>query len=241
METLSTVFVVGDVRDVPECLDGTIAAGQLTVRRFDSAGDALDYCEPQMPGCFVVDQQIRGTSGLRIHEQLHAKGCQQPFIFVLHDGDVAWVVEAMRHGALDCIKRPVDRDRMRTCIQEGIAQDADVRRKRADRAAVLTLVESLTPRQRQIMEYVATGEITKFIARTLNISPKTVEVHRSNIMRKMHVESAAGLIHLVAKYSLFPLGDGSPSRRSVANESRPANGAVVGGARFTIPRRSSTR
>lgn len=204
METLSTVFVVGDVHDVGDCLEGMITPGQLAIRRFASAGDALDYCEPQMPGCFVLDQLVRGTSGLQVHERLHAKGCQQPFIFVLQDGDVASAVEAMHHGALDCIERPLDRERLRSCIQEAIVQDADFRRAHAERAAVLARVVSLTPRERQILEYVAAGEITKSIARLLNISPKTVEVHRSNIMRKMHVESAAGLLHLVAKYALFP-------------------------------------
>ena len=106
MKTLSTVFVVGDVHDVRECLDGMITTGQIALRRFDSAGDALGFCEPQMPGCFVVDQQIRGTSGLHVHIQLRDKGCQQPFIFVLQDRDVALAVEVMHHGALDCIERP---------------------------------------------------------------------------------------------------------------------------------------
>jgi two-component system response regulator FixJ len=201
---LSTVFVVGDVYDVRECLDGVTTTGPLAVRRFDSADDALDYCEPHMPGCFVVDQQIRGTSGLQVHEQLHAKGCQQPFIFVLQDLDVALAVKAMHRGALDCIERPLDRERMRSCIQQAIARDTDLRRLQAAQAAVLARVVSLTPRERQVLEYVAAGDITKSIARRLGISPKTVEVHRSNIMRKMHVESAAGLLHLVAKHSLFP-------------------------------------
>ncbi len=93
---------------------------------------------------------------------------------------------------------------MRSCIQDAIAQDADARRVQADLASVLSLFKSLTPRERQILEYVAAGDVTKSIARRLGISPKTVEVHRSNIMRKMHVESAAGLFHLVAKHSLLP-------------------------------------
>jgi FixJ family two-component response regulator len=204
METLSNVIFVGDIQDVRECLESMITTGQLAIRRFASAGDALDYCEPQMPGCFVLDQVIRGTSGLRVQEQLHAKGCQQPFIYVLRNGDVASAVEAMHRGALDCIEPPFDCEKLLGCIQEAIAQDADFRRLQADRAAVLARVESLTARERQILEYVAAGEITKSIARLLEISPKTVEVHRSNIMKKMHVESAAGLLHLVAKYSLFP-------------------------------------
>ena len=204
METVSTVFVVGDVCDVRESLDGMIADGHLAVRRFDSAHDALDFCEPQMPGCFVLDQMIRGTGGLQVRRQLHAKGCEQPFIYVLQDGNVAAAVEAMHHGALDCMERPVDRKRLQGCIQQAIARDADCRRLQIAQAAVLARVLSLTSRERQILEYVAAGDITKSIARRLGISPKTVEVHRSNIMRKMRVESVAALLHLVARYSLFP-------------------------------------
>jgi FixJ family two-component response regulator len=226
METLSTVFVVGELHEVHDWLDGMATAGRLAIRRFAAAGDALDYCEPQMPGCFVLDHPIRGVSGLRVHEQLHAKGCQQPFLCVLSNGDVASAVEAMHRGALDCIERPVNRDRLLSCVLKGIAQDADLRDSRAQRAGVMAQVESLTPRERQILEYVATGEITKTIARLLSISPKTVEVHRSNIMRKMHVESAAGLFHLIARYALFPLATDACriTVASVVNESPSTEG-----------------
>lgn len=239
METLSTVFVVGDVHDVRDWLDGITTTAQLAIRRFASAGDALDYCEPHMPGCFVLDHLIGGTSGLRVHEQLHAKGCQQPFIFLLREGDVASAIEAMHRGALDCIERPLNRERLLSCIQEAIAQDIDFRRQQAERGAVFARVESLTPRERQILEYVAAGEITKSIARLLSISPKTVEVHRSNIMRKMRVESAAGLLHLVAKYSLFPFATEAcrDPAVGVVNESRWAQGQWPAGL-FTTPLRS---
>ena len=204
METVSTVIFVGDAQDVHECLERISSSG-LATRCFALAHDALAWCKPQIPGCFVLDQWIHGTSGLRLHEQLRAIGCQQPFIYFVRDGEIASAVEAMHHGALDCIEPPFGCQRLLNCVREAVAQDAESRRLHADRAAVLGRVESLTSRERQILEYVAGGEITKSIARLLGISPKTVEVHRSNIMKKMQVESAAGLLHLVAKYSLFPL------------------------------------
>jgi two-component system response regulator FixJ len=209
MESLSTVFVVGDVYDVRESLNGMISSGQLALRRFDSADEALEYCEPQMPGCFVLDQLIRGTVGLQVHKKLHAKGCQQPFIYVMQDKDVASAVEAMQQGAVDCIERPLDCGRLREGIQQAIARDAEFRQRQGTQALVLARVASLTTRERQILEYVASGNMTKSIARRLDISTKTVEVHRSNIMRKMHVQSAAELLHLVAKHSLFPFASES--------------------------------
>jgi len=203
MESLATVFVVGNVCDVSESLNGMIGGGQLALRRFDTADEVLEYCEPQMPGCFVLDQLVRGTDGLEVRRQLRAKGCQQPFIYVLQDRNVALAVDAMHHGALDCIERPLDRGRLCSGIQQAITRDAEQRRVQTAQAAVLISIASLTARERQILEYVAAGNMTKSIARRLDISTKTVEVHRSNIMRKMHVESAAELLHLIAKHSLF--------------------------------------
>lgn len=204
MEATATVFVAGDAHDIRECLDVVAITGPYTVRRFSSIHDALEHCEPEMPGCFVLDQTIRGASGLHLYEQLRAKGCQQPFIYLLRDANVSAAVEAMHHGALDCIERPLGPERLLSCVRKAIGTDADSRRRQADRAVVLARVELLTPREKQILELVAAGEITKAIARQLQISPKTVEVHRSNIMKKMQVESAAGLLHQVAKYALFP-------------------------------------
>ncbi len=204
VEAVANVFVLGDAQDVQDCLESTMVDGMFAVRPFASAEDALNFCEPEMPGCFLLEQRIRGAGGLRVHEQLRAKGCRQPFLFVLRDGEVAAAVEAMHRGALDCIEPPFESVRMRGCIEEALARDAESRRGQADRAVVVARVESLTPREKQILGYVAAGEITKSIARLLEISPKTVEVHRSNIMRKMNVESAAGLLHVVAKFGLFP-------------------------------------
>ena len=111
----------------------------------------------------------------------------------------------MQQGALDCVEIPIEPKRMRKCVQRAIDQDAELRHIEWERALVMARVQSLTPREKQILERVAAGEITKSIARALAISHKTVEVHRTNIMRKMNVESAAGLLHLVAKFGCFPL------------------------------------
>ena len=232
METLSTVFVVGDARQVCECLESLTIAGRFAVRWFATAADALDCCEPDLPGCFLLDEQIGEASGLSVHEHLRQKGCLQPFLYLLREGDVATVVAAMQHGAVDCIERSLDPARLLSGIQAAIAQDAHSRQAQTELAEVLARVESLTPRERQILEFVAAGEITKSIARLLRISPKTVEVHRSNIMRKMRVDSAAALLHLVAKYALFPFA-AEECRRSddrIVNESGPTEGQRLAGS-----------
>lgn len=204
METQPTVVVVEDDNGTCDSVAGAVAALRVNVRRFSCARETLEFCKPDMPGCFVLDSQTRGMDGLHLRQKLAAKGCQQPFIFVPGHGDVASAVEAMRQGALDCIEKPLDRQRLLGRVQQAITQDHDSRRVRAERAEVMARAQSLTPREMQVLELVAAGKITKEVARILTISPKTVEVHRSNIAKKMRVESAAELLHLVAKYAVVP-------------------------------------
>lgn len=204
METQPTVVVVEDDHEVLDSAAGAVAALPVVVQRFSCPHEALHYCKPEMLGCFVLGQQIRGIRGLELRQKLADQGCQQPFIFISRNGDVATAVEAMHQGALDCFPSPFDRSRLLTVVQQAIARDATARRLRAERAVVVARIQSFTPRETQVARLVAAGRITKEIAHELAISPKTVEVHRSNLMRKMRVESAAALLHLIAMHGLFP-------------------------------------
>ncbi|HEX3725911.1 MAG TPA: LuxR C-terminal-related transcriptional regulator [Pirellulales bacterium] len=207
MLTQPTVFVVEEDDEVRYSVAEVAPGLGVVVQQFSSADETLAFCRPEMPGCFVLEDRAGGTSGLILRRQLKAQGCQQPFIFVSSRGDVASAVEAMHQGALDCIEKPLDRQRLSDRVRQAISQDANGRRQRADRSAAAARFDALTPRERQVVELVAAGKITKEIAKLLSISSKTVEVHRSNIMRKMHVESAAELLHLIARFSLLPLAD----------------------------------
>jgi FixJ family two-component response regulator len=204
MDAQPTVVVVEDDDDVRDSAAGAVAALRVAVQRFSCARATLDFSEPDMAGCFVLDQQVRGIDGLDLWQKLAAKGCQQPFIFISGHGNVASAVEAMHQGALDCIQKPINRQRLLDGVQQAITRDAASRRLRTELAIVTAHVNSLTPREMQVLELVAAGSLTKTIAIRLIISPKTVEVHRSNIMKKMRVESAAELLHLIAKHRIVP-------------------------------------
>ena len=212
MEMQPTVVVVEDVYDVIDSAAGAVAVLRVVVQRFSSARATLDFCKPDMLGCFVIDHRVRDVGGLHLRQQLTAQGCQQPFIFISRPGDVASAVEAMHQGALDCIPKPFDRQRLLEGVQKAITQDAATRRLRAERAIVMVRAQSLTSREMQVLELVAAGRITKEIARDLTISPKTVEVHRSNIMKKMRVDSAAELLHLIAMHAVVPFSAGQVGR-----------------------------
>jgi len=206
METQPTVVVFeNEEDDVIDSAASALAMSRVGVHRFSCARATLDFCKPDMLGCFVIDHQVREIGGLHLRRKLVAQGCQQPFIFITRHGDVGSAVEAMHQGALDCIPKPLDPQRLIDGVQQAIALDAATRGLRAERAMVTALTQSLTPREKQILDLVAAGNMTKQIARDLTISPKTVEVHRSNIMRKMRVGSAAALLHLVAMHAVAPL------------------------------------
>jgi two-component system response regulator FixJ len=206
MEILPTVVVVEDYISAPALVAGAVARLPVVVKRFSCAHQTLDFCRPQMHGCLVLDQQANGTDPLCLQRRLAAQGCRQPFIFISRLGDVASAVEAMHQGALDCFSRPLDRRRLLAGVQTAIAEDAASYGLRAERASVAARTESLTPREMQVLELVAVGKMTKEIARQLAISPKTVEAHRSNTMKKMQVSSAAELFHLIAMHAIvsFP-------------------------------------
>ncbi|HEV3138537.1 MAG TPA: response regulator [Pirellulales bacterium] len=208
MEARPTVFVVDDDQDVCDSVARAVGVLAVDVQCFLSPAGMLDFCRPEMTGCLILDIEMPGMNGLHLRKQLAAKGCQQPFIVMSGRADIASAVAAMHQGALDFIEKPFRRQHLLDRVQEAIARDAELRRLRGEQAAVRALVESLTARERQVLELVGTGKITKEIARDLTISHKTVEVHRSHIMKKMRVDSAADLLHLIAKYPVMPQSGG---------------------------------
>jgi FixJ family two-component response regulator len=230
METLPTVVVIEDDAYSPDSVAGALAGLPVLFERFSSSREALDYCTPQMHGCLVLDQAARDTDVFYLRRRLVAQGCRQPFIFISRSGDVASAVEAMHQGALDCIPRPLDERRLLAGVQKAIAEDAAGCSLRAERASVAARTESLTPREMQVLELVAAGKMTKEIARRLAISPKTVEAHRSNTMKKMQVGSAAELFHLIAMHAIvsfpaLPVGQ-DPLERGLSDVLRVASSPV---------------
>jgi FixJ family two-component response regulator len=168
-----------------------------------SSQAALENCRPDLPGCFVLDLRMRDMNGLELQRRLAAKGCLQPFITISDRGDIRLAVEAMHQGAFDCLEPSVGRQQLLDRIKLAISRDVELREVHAEHVRLRRRVELLTPRERQILDLVASGKITKQISRHLTISPKTVDVHRSNIMRKIEVDSTSELIHFLVRYSLL--------------------------------------
>jgi FixJ family two-component response regulator len=140
---------------------------------------------------------MRGISGLELQEILRTRNIAIPIIIITGYGEVPAAVQAMKRGAVDFLEKPFNDQVLVEKVQKAIAEDAQIRQHRAEQEAVLARLALLTPREREVMDLAIVGKLNKVIACQLGISPKTVEFHRSHIMKKMEVGSVAELVALV--------------------------------------------
>lgn len=162
-------------------------------RVWDSAEAFLADYSPAMTGCLVLDIRMRAMTGLELFDRLREQGCRMPVIFLTGHGDVPQAVQALKNGAFDFLEKPFDDNQLADRVIEALARDAECRASNKaddDREARLC---SLTVREREVMERILAGKLNKVIADELNISMRTVEVHRAHIFEKMGVKSAVEL------------------------------------------------
>jgi RNA polymerase sigma factor (sigma-70 family) len=201
-ESIATVVLVDDDKQIRDALGWVLQSVGLRVESCGSPEQALAVCCPETIGCLVLDLQLPGMNGFELRKRLMEKGCFQPFLIMSGHGDVSSAVRAMRMGAIDFLEKPFSHQRLVDCVHRAVQRDSEDRLRKAEHESVHERLESLTPRESEVLELVAEGTLSKRIASRLGISPKTVEVHRSNIMRKMKTESVAQLVHLITKCSL---------------------------------------
>jgi FixJ family two-component response regulator len=194
-----TVFVVDDDDAVRNMIGQLIEAVDLKAETFSSAQEFLDSYDPARPGCLILDVRMPVMSGMKLHEELLDRSICLPIIFVSGHGDVPMAAEAFKKGAVDFIEKPFRNQALLEQIQVALAKDARFRQDQAKRQAVKAKLALLTSRERQVLDLVRAGKLSKVIARELGISQKTVDVHRSHIMEKMNAESVAELITLLNK------------------------------------------
>ena len=193
----STVFVVDDDKAVRKGLRILMKSVGLAVETFASAREFLDAYDPDRPGCLVLDVRMPGMSGLELQARLAEQAIEIPIIFLSAHGDVPMAVRAVKMGALDFIEKPFRHQVLLDLIQQAIEKDAQDRREREKQQSVHMRLELLTERERQVLDLVVAGEPNKAIADDLGISEKTVEFHRSNVMKKMGVYSLPDLVRAV--------------------------------------------
>jgi two-component system, LuxR family, response regulator FixJ len=190
----ATVFVVDDDEVVARSLRWLIESVHLQVETFCSAQVFLDSYRPTRHGCLVLDVRMPGLSGLELQEALGRLNWSIPIIFITGHGDVQMAVRAVKAGAYDFVEKPFNDQDLLDIIQRAIDVDAQRRLGELEHEALLARHDSLTEREREVMALVVEGLANKVIAARLNLSPKTIEVHRARAMEKMRARSLSDLV-----------------------------------------------
>jgi FixJ family two-component response regulator len=196
MNTNPTVFVVDDDEAVRNSLQWLIQSINLPVETFSDAHEFLAHYSPERHGCLVLDVRLPGMSGLELQEQLAGGVLRIPVIIITGHGEVPMAVRAMRFGAFDFIEKPFNDQALLDQVRRAIEYDRRARERFAEYTKIRNRLDRLTPREREVLDMVVAGLITKEIAHQLSVAGKTVEVHRSHIMNKMQAVSVADLVRL---------------------------------------------
>lgn len=189
--------LVDDDEAIRDALSWLLLSRRIAHTTYPSAEDFLAAWTPDTAGCIVLDMRMTGMTGLECFDRLRERESTLPVIFLTGHGDVPLAVNALKKGAFDFFEKPFNDNDLVNRIEEALAADARVRSHRATASEVRQRLDSLTARERQIMEQVLAGKFNKVIADELHISMRTVEVHRANLFDKMQVKTAVELANLL--------------------------------------------
>ncbi|MBV9726439.1 MAG: response regulator transcription factor [Gammaproteobacteria bacterium] len=194
---IPTVFVVDDDEGVRNSLRFLLKSVGLTTRALGSASEFLEAYKHNQPGCLVLDVRMPGMSGIELQQQLNLRGATIPVIFITGHGDIPMAVEAMQHGAFDFLQKPFRDQDLIDRIQRALERDTRNRTSLAQHARIRERLESLTPREREVLTLMTRGKPNKVMAAELGVSQRTVEIHRARVMEKSGADSLAHLVRMV--------------------------------------------
>lgn len=187
------VYLVDDDFSVRDSLSMLIESTGQAVRCFESADDFLNGFDPDQAGCLILDVRMPNMTGLELQEELVRRDFAIPIIFISGHADVPDSSKAFRAGAIDYMEKPFDSEILLKRMQEAIQKDLDTRVYQAEKRKLKKRLNTLTPREQEVMTLIVKGLSNKEAARQLNVSNRTVDVHRAKIMEKMQAEDLAEL------------------------------------------------
>lgn len=199
-----TIYIVDDDEAVRDSLQWLLEGQDYRVRCFESAESFLGRYDPREVACLIADVRMDGMSGLELQERLIERQSPLPIIFITGHGDVPMAVDAMKKGALDFIQKPFKEAELLRLVERMLdtaSEQFEASNQAATREALLS---KLTSRESQVLDRIVAGRLNKQIADDLNISIKTVEAHRANIMEKLSVSTVADLLKIALAPSAKP-------------------------------------
>ena len=192
-----TTFVVDDDASAAQALTFMLRTSSIRSRAFPSATAFLEQFDPAVRGCVITDVRMPGMDGIALVKELRALGSPMPVIVVTGHADVPLAVSAMKAGAVEFIEKPYESAVMLAAVRRCLASAEDADQKLSQKTIIERRIQSLTDRERQVFAAVAEGQSNKEVGLSLKISPRTVEIHRANVMTKMEAESLSDLVRMM--------------------------------------------
>ncbi len=204
----ATVYLIDDDESVRRSLARVIRAAGHEAEPFESAVAFLEsHAVVRAPACLLLDIQMPGVDGLTLQRTLRDRHQDLPIIFLTGHGDIPTSVRAMKDGAVDFLPKPVEMSDLLNAIEVALGRSRAAVDERSKNRALHERFDSLTPREREVMQLVVEGRLNKQIANTLGTVEKTIKVHRGRVMEKMGADSVADLVRMAARIS----GDSRPA------------------------------
>jgi len=200
---MSKVYVIDDDAAMRDSLNFLLGAANFEVALFESATNFLEMLPRLDFGCVVSDVRMPGIDGIELLKRMKSLDSRFPIVIVTGHGDVPLAVEAMKLGAVDFLEKPFEDDRLIGMIEAAIRQREPAAKDEAATRDIAARIDSLSPRERQVMEGLITGLSNKMIARNYDISPRTIEVYRANVMTKMQAGSLSELVRLAMRAGML--------------------------------------
>lgn len=179
-----TVFIIDDDPAVRDALTLMIEQADLTVEAFGNARAFLDVYRPEMRGCALVDINMPEMDGIRLQEEIIARGLPLPIIFLTGHGNIPLSVKTVKAGASDFLTKPIGREKLLDCIRAAFMECEGLQAKHETNRRCQSLLSTLTEREQEVMQLALNGQTNKKIAQQLGISHRTVEIHKARLMQK---------------------------------------------------------
>ena len=201
----SLVFLIDDDVSVRKGVSRLLRSAGYKNEAFRSASDFLAREQHSGPACIVVDVRMPGINGMDLQNVLIQRRREEQLVFITGHGDISMCAQAMKAGAVDFLPKPFRSSELLQCVERALARSADQRQRAIEKAAARRLLDLLTPREFEVMQFVVTGKLNKQIASELGTAEKTIKVHRGRVMKKLGIVSVADLMRLVETAQIAPV------------------------------------